>query len=142
MLEVQVWEESQHIVNHLYLSVAVGARPNADRRDGEPLGDQLGDGGRHILENYREGARLLDRQRIFQQAPRLVNGATLHAVPTDRIQGLRSQTDVAHDGDSELHEPAKDPGHRGPALEFDRLAMGFLEEAASISNGIVFTSLI
>ena len=61
----------------LDLAAAAGAGPDADGRDPQPLGDGRGELLRDELEDHREGAGLLDRERVGEEGPGLVAGLAL-----------------------------------------------------------------
>ena len=64
--------EAEQVGDDLDLAAAAGAGADADRRDAQALGDGRGELRRDELEHDREGARLLDRERVGQQGPGLV----------------------------------------------------------------------
>ena len=78
----------------------------------------------HELEDDREGAGLLDRERVVEQGPGLVAGLALDAELADRVRRLGRQPDVAHDRDAGLDERLDDPGAADAALDLDRLDAG------------------
>src|SRR5689334_21511025 len=63
--------EAEQVRDDLDLAAAHGAGADADRRDPESVGDGPGELRRHELENDREGAGLLDGQRVGEQCSRL-----------------------------------------------------------------------
>ena len=64
---------------------------------------------RDELEDHREGAGLLDRERVGDERPRLLAGLALDADLADRVDRLRRQPDVAHDRDAGTDQRLDDP---------------------------------
>ena len=64
--------EAEQVGHDLDLAAAQRPGPDADRRDAQPLGDGAGQLRRHELEDDREGAGLLDRQRVGEEGAGLV----------------------------------------------------------------------
>jgi hypothetical protein len=81
------------------LAVAGGSRADADRRNSDGAGDPLRDGGRDALEDDREAAGLLERDRVLEQLACLRGRAALGAETAEHRRGLRRQADVAHHRD-------------------------------------------
>src|SRR5205085_7418779 len=71
------------------LRVRARSGADADRRDVERAGDQLADGPRNALQHEGERARLLQRERVVQEPPRVFLGAALDAVAAYASDGLR-----------------------------------------------------
>ena len=67
----------------------LGAGPDADGRDVQALGDGVGQLLGHQLEDHREGAGLLDGERVGDERPRLVAGLALDADLADAVDRLR-----------------------------------------------------
>src|SRR6266496_4206862 len=92
--------QSEQVREHLDLATAACPGSDADRRDLEALGDRAGQLLRHELEHDREGAGLLDRERIVEQGARLVARLALDPnLATHSVLGLGRPTDVTHHGD-------------------------------------------
>ena len=87
--------------------------------------DHVGDVGRDRLEDDREAARLLERERLVEHRARALGGAALRAVAAERGRRLRRQPDVAHDRDAGADDRA---GALGRALDLDRVAARLLDE--------------
>src|SRR5690242_21145544 len=77
-----------HVLPDENLGVAVGAGPDADRRDTQRGGDLRGERRRYALEHDREGAGGLQGLRVVQQ-PLTVLAAALHPEPAERVHRLR-----------------------------------------------------
>ena len=80
-----------------------GAGADADGRDAQLLGDPLGEVGGDDLEHDREGAGLLQRERVLEQ-PVAGLAAALDPVAAHRVDRLRGQAEVAHDRDAGADE--------------------------------------
>ena len=94
--------QAEDVGDDLDLPGAAGAGADADGRDAQALGDGRGQLLGHQLQHDREGAGLLDRQRVGEQGSRGIAGLALHADLADLVDGLRRQADVAHDRDAGL----------------------------------------
>lgn len=87
-----------------HLSVRVSAGSNADGRNAEGLGEQLGHLGRHALDHDGKGARLLQCERVGEQRLCCCNRLSLRAEPAQHGDALRGESDVAHDGHAAAHQ--------------------------------------
>src|SRR3954469_606219 len=130
--------EAEEVVHDLDLTAATRTGTDADRRDPEPRGDQRRELLRHELEHDREGTRLLDRDRIGQQAPsrlaRLALGLDLAA---HAVLRLGRPADMALDGDAGLDEGFDDPGAPDATLDLHGLYAAVAEEAAGVLDRLV-----
>ena len=108
--------------------------------------DLLGEVERDALEDDREGARLLDRARIGDDALTLAGSAaatsTLHTVPAHAVDRLRRQADVGHDRDVDGSERGDGVRHGDAALELHRLGAAFLDQAAGVAQRILRAHLV
>ena len=77
------------------------------------------------LEDDREAARRLQRERLVEHRPGALGGAALGAVAAERGRRLRRQPDVAHDRHAGAHDRARP---LGGALDLDRVAARLLDE--------------
>ena len=107
----------------------VGIREAIRDRGGELLRDEL--------EDDRERARLLDRERVVEQRPGLLARLALDPELADRIGRLGRQADVAHDRDSGLDERLDDPGAPDAALDLDGLDAGIVDESAGVAERLL-----
>ena len=122
--------EADQVGDDLDLAAAAGAGADADRRDPQALGDGRRELLRDELEDHREGAGLLDRERVGDERARLVEGLALDADLADRVDRLRRQADVAHHRDAGTDERLDDPRRPDAALDLDRLGAGLAQEAS------------
>ncbi len=86
------------------LPVGADAGADADGGDGELLGDQPGDLGRHRLELQHETAGVLDRQRILENLHGSIGRPTLDLEAPEHGDGVRGQPDVRGGGDAGVDE--------------------------------------
>ena len=91
--------------------------------------DHVGHVGRDRLEDDREAARLLQRERVVEHLAGARRGAALGAVAAEHRRRLRRQPDVAHHRHAGAHDRAGALGGRAAALELDRVAARLLDEA-------------
>ena len=71
--------EAEQVGDDLDLAAAAGAGADADGRDAQALGDRRGELLGDELEDDREGAGLLDRERVGEERPGLLAGLALDA---------------------------------------------------------------
>ena len=100
----------------------------------QSLSHRGGQLGRHELQHDREGARLLDRERIGEQLARRLDRLALHAVAAEAVDRLRRQADVAHDRDAGAGDRLDRPRRPHAALDLDRLGAGLADEAAGVAR--------
>ena len=129
--------QPEDVVQHLDLAVAAGACADADGRYGKPFGHGLCNVARHRLEHDGERARVLDGERIVEQAAGLVGGAPLHAVAAELVNGLRGETEVAHHGDAILRQAAHSISHRRAAFQLHRLRAALLQQPPRVAQGVL-----
>jgi len=129
-------------VQHQDLAVTPHACANADGRDAQFPGDACSNAIRNHLENNHCGARLLDGQRIVEQALRVTSGFSLDAIPPQLARRLRRQADVSDDGYASSSDRADDVGHLAPTFELHSIHPGLLEEATSVANCLSRVTLV
>ena len=81
------------------------------------------------LEDDREAARLLQRERVVEHLAGARGRAALGAVAAEHRGRLRRQADVAHHRDAGAHDRPGALGGRAAALELDGVAARLLDEA-------------
>ncbi len=91
--------------------------------------DRVGDVGRDRLEDDREAARRLQRQRVVEHLPGARRGPALRAVAAEHRRRLRRQPDVTHDRHAGADDRSRTVGRGAAALELDRVAARLLDEA-------------
>ena len=79
-------EQADHVVQHEHLAVAVQPAADADRRDRQLLRDQRRELPRDGLEDDGEDARLLERKRVVDHLPRLVERLALDLEPAQHAR--------------------------------------------------------
>src|SRR3954454_23049367 len=125
--------------------LAVGRRAGADPDDDRlHLGHDLGrHGARHRLEDDREAARVLQRERLARDPRRALAGPSLRAPASERRRGLRREADVAHDRDARAHDrPGARDRHLVAALELDRVRAGLLDVAHRARDRLLVGDLV
>ena len=105
--------EPDEVGDDLDLAAAARTGADADGRDLEALGDRGGELLRDQLEDHREGAGLLDRERVGDQRAGLVAVLALDADLAERVDRLRRQADVAHDRDAGTDERSRSSARCG-----------------------------
>ena len=88
-LGTRPFDRPHEIVPDEHLTVARGAGADADRRDGERLGDEGGDRWRNRFQHEGETAGSFQRAGGVDKAARLDGGTTLRLVPTQQLHRLR-----------------------------------------------------
>ena len=110
---------------------------DADGRDLELLGDQLGDLRRHRLELQHEAAGVLDRERVLEDLHRRFRGAPLDAEAAEHRHGVRREADVRGGRDAGVDQRLEDVRLRLAALRLHRVAARFLHEARRVDERAV-----
>src|SRR2546422_4514624 len=123
--------QAQHVVEHEYLSVARGPGANADRRDRERLRDLRRERCGHELQHHRESTGVLECDRIRLQSPcrRLI--ATLDPMAAEGVHRLGREAEVPHDRYPYVYQSPHRSGHRLPAFDLHRMAIGLFHRARS-----------
>ena len=124
-----------------HLAVAVGAGPDADRRDGELVGDPLRDARRDRFEHEREAAGRLERAGVPEQRERLLGRPALGSVAAEHRRRLRREADVAHDRDPGADDRAHAGEHRPSALELHGVGARLLDEADRVPQRVLVRDL-
>ena len=81
------------------------------------------------LEDDREAARLLQRERVVEHLPGARRRPALGAVAAEHRRRLRRQPDVTHDRDAGANDRAGAVGGGAAALELDGVGARLLDEA-------------
>src|SRR4029077_17566134 len=93
-LRLELAEQAEDVVEHEHLAVTVNARTDADRGDGQALGGELGDRRRDRLEDDRERAGVLERERVVEELAGRATGLRLDLEATELRNALRREPDV------------------------------------------------
>src|ERR1700758_3432037 len=112
-----------------YLAVGVGPGADPDYRNLDTFDQLLRDGSWDRLENDRETAGILERERVTGHLEGTLGRTALRAVTAERGGGLRRQANVAHDRDAGVNDRPGALDARPAAFELDRVAAGLLDEA-------------
>ena len=121
-LRLEVGEHAEQVVAEQDLPVGADAGADADGRDRQLLGDQLGDLRRHRLELEHEAAGVLDRERVLEDLHRGVRRAALDLEAAEHRDGVRRQADVRGGRDAGIDQRLEDVRLRLAALRLDRVA--------------------
>ena len=141
-LRAEVAEHAQHVLVDEDLAVAAGAGADADGGDAHFLGDQGGKLGGHGLEHDGERAGGLERLRVGDQLARSGLALALHLEAAERVDGLRRQAQVPHDGDAGGHHGGNLRAHLFAAFQLHAVRAAFLEQAAGVAYGIGDADLV
>ena len=134
--------DPEQVVEHQNLAVGVGAGADPDHGDLHARGQRGGHGGGDRLEDDREAAGLLQRERVRGDGQRPLAGAALGLVAAERGGGLRGQADVAHDRDPGGDDRPGAVDHRAAALELDGGGAALLDEPLRGGHGLLVGRLV
>src|SRR5262245_28073373 len=129
-------------MDHEHLAVTMRARADANGRNGQPLGDLLGQVLWNAFQHHRERATILYRQSIAHDCFPLVLVLTLNLIAAEPMNRLRGEANVSHDRDANLDDGLDRTWHRSTALEFHPLGTALLEEPPGIPDRLLPTYLI
>src|SRR5262245_40973093 len=99
-------------MDHEHLAVTMRASADANGRNGQPLGDLLGQVQWNTLQHNRERAAILYRQRIAHDCFPLVLILTLNPIAAEPMNRLRGKANVSHDRDANLDDGLDGTLHR------------------------------
>ena len=119
-----------------------GAGADPDHRHLELRHQRLGHRGGDRLEDDREAAHGLQRQRLLGDLRRPAGGLALGLVAAERGRRLRRQADVAHHRDPGADDRPRAVDRGAAALELDRVAAGLLDEALGVGDGLLVRLLV
>src|SRR5215468_6061083 len=108
----KIIEQSEHVMDHEHLTVAMRARADADGRNNQPVGDLLGQVQRNTLQHQCEGPAILYRQSIAHDRFPLFLVFTLNLIAAKPVNRLRRQADVPHDRYANLDDGLYGALHR------------------------------
>src|SRR4029078_11897072 len=110
----------EHVLEHQNLSIAGNTGSDTDGRDRHRSRKLSRERFRDCFNHNRKRARLRNRDCVLLD-PRPVGFiAPLRPARTDRVDPLRSQSDVSHNGDAALGEETDRLGHALSAFDLDR----------------------
>ena len=104
----------------------------------ERLGDRCG----NRLEDDREAAGRLQRQRLLGELRRRLGGLALGLEAAEGGGGLRRQADVAHHRDAGADDRPRPLDGGAAALELDGVAAGLLDEALGVLDRLLVRALV
>ena len=123
---------AEHVVADEHLSIAPRTGADADGRDVDRIADLRCDVGRHRLEHDGIGARLLQRDRVGDDALGRRVAFALHLETAQRMHRLRRETDVTHHRNAGADDAHHVLGNVLPALELDAFGHAFFDELAGV----------
>ena len=135
-------EQAQHVVAHEHLAVAMRTGADADRRNVERGARRLRDLFGNRLEHDREGAGILQCERVGDERIRVLRASGLLDVAANLVHRLRLQSEVSHHRDADVHHPAHGIEHRTSTLELDGGGSALLEQPARVAHGLFDADLI
>jgi hypothetical protein len=121
MFRMEIWKQSQHIVQNLNLAIAVRTGANADGWDLQALGDFFGDIVRNEFQDNRKGPSGFQSPGLLKQPRSRRFAFALLVVPSYLVDMLRCKTHMAHDRNSVLDEKGSHFRRLGAPFQFDRL---------------------
>src|SRR5688500_17460931 len=90
-------EQAKQIMCNQDLPVAARARANPNDWDGNTLGDQLREPGRHRFQHDAKAACLFEDHSIFHESFGGNRSLALSAESAELMDGLRRETEMPHD---------------------------------------------
>src|SRR5215208_1450664 len=141
-LRLEALVDREQVVQDEHLAVRARAGADADDRHLHELHDHVGHVGRDRLEDDREAAGVLQRERIVEHVLRPLGGAALGAVAAEGGRRLRREADMAHDRHAGPHDRPRALGHRAAALELDGVAARLLDEPVRGGDGLCVGRLV
>ena len=127
----------EDVVNHLDLAITKDTGADADGRDGDSLGNELGQGGGDAFEDYGECTCILEGFGVSEELGCLLGGLALAAVAAELVHRLRREPDVPHDRDAVLDDVVDGVGDGLSALELDGLGAALLEKSCGVRQGFL-----
>src|ERR671935_1654345 len=134
--------QPQDVLDDEHLGVAAGTGAYADGRNRQRLRHALAERTWNALEDDGKGACLLQRLRITDDAFRGLVAATLNPHATELIDKRRSQTEVRHHRNPHRRQDRRVSDDSAPSLHLHGLNPRFLNEAAGISDGVLFRGVV
>jgi hypothetical protein len=122
----------QQVVEDEDLAVAIGPGADADGGNGQLGGNGRGHFARNAFQHDGAGSGIGQGVRVGLELQDGFGGAGLHAVAAHAVNALRSQAEVADDGNLRLGEGAHQFDAR--AFDLDGLGAGFLDEADGVGQ--------
>src|SRR6185369_4846119 len=129
--------QADEVGDDLDLAAAPGAGADPDGRHMEAFGDGRGELLWDELEDHREGACLLDRERIGDQGLGLLPGLALDTDLARGVYRLWRAADVAHDRDAGSDQGLDDPRGAHPTFDLDRLGARLAQKDPGVLSGLV-----
>ena len=93
----------------------------------------------HVLDRQptmEERAGLLEAAGVVEDALTFGVVLTARLVAAKLVDALRGQTEVSHDRDARVDEPAHGGGERRPAFQLDGFGEAFLQQSTAVAQGV------
>lgn len=133
--------ESEAIVQDEDLSGGIGTCADADDGDREFILDLRGEGARDAFECESEDAGILECVGVFDERIGLI-AFSLDVIAGEDVNGLRSESEVPHDGDAGIDESPSDIDDACAAFDFDGMSAGFLKDADTGFDAVIVGGLV
>src|SRR5437588_1026575 len=135
--------QAQQVVDDEHLAVAARSGADPDGGDGQGRGDLAGERRGDTLEHDAERPRRFQLTGVLEDPGGDLGVLALDLEAAQPVHALRRQTDVAHDRDSGLGQPAGrlDRG-RPAALQLHRVHPRLLEQAAAVVDRLLDRGLV
>src|SRR6185312_4153036 len=134
--------DTQQVMHHQYLSVAVFAGADTDDRDLQALRHGSGQLRRYLFQDHAGTTGFFEQPRVVPElfGFRFLPGP--HAIGPKLINGLRGQTEMADDGYACPQYPLDRFQDLFPAFAFDAMGAGFLHDPDSRGQGLFGIGLV
>ncbi len=133
-----VVEQAEQVGSDEDLAVAAGSGADADGRDLDGGGELGGEVGWDAFDDEGEGAGGFDGAGVVEEAL----GVALDLEAAESADGLRRQSDVAHDGDVGAGDGGDGGGAADAAFELDGVGAALFDEAAGAFEGLLRADLV
>ena len=127
--------QAQQVVEHQHLAVAGRTGADADGRHVERFGHRRTHDVGHALDHEREAAGRREGLGRVEEGRRRVRALPLDPEPAHGEDRLRSQAEVAHDGDLRPHDGLDHRDAGAPALELDGVGAG-TDQRRGVAHGL------
>jgi hypothetical protein len=132
--------EVQQIVEDEDLPIAAGTGANADGGNGQLGRNLFGDFAGNTFKDESAGTGIGEGPCVCPELLHSLSGAGLDAVAAHAVKTLRSEAEMADDGDFGIGEGADKLGAR--TFDFDGFGAGFLDEADGVAEAISDSSVV
>jgi hypothetical protein len=135
-------EEPERVIADQNLSIAIGSRSDADRRDSQFGCDSARQLSGNGFEHHRERACLLQRARILDDVCRFFFRLADGAEAAELVDGLRSHAEMPHHGNTGLDQTPNHIGDRSSTFQLDCVSAALLQKPACIAKSLFRVELV